>query len=180
MSSDTEFAARCYTISRAIHWTTVALVSALLVSGLFGGIDPHGPGNRVFLWHSSLGIVLYLLSISRALLWWTCRPTPRATEARRPAATGIDGPLRVAFYVLLLSLPISGWFLASEEGMRSTLFVLPSLPQWFHEGDVQHTMTSTDPTIVVVLARIHAGLAAALSAVVVAHLLIAFRGRTGR
>ena len=69
------FAARCFKVSRVIHWITVALVCGLLLTALFGGIDPHGAGNTAFLWHSSMGIVLYLLSISRVLLW--CRPIDR-------------------------------------------------------------------------------------------------------
>jgi cytochrome b561 len=168
------FAARCYSISRVVHWITVALVIVLLITALSGGIDPHGSGSGAFLWHSSLGIALYLLTISRVLLWLIYRP------AARPSVTsgttkGIDRSLRIAFYVLLLSLPISGWLLASEEGMHSSFLGIPALPQWYHEGVAQHTAGASDTTIVMILNRIHAWLAAALFAVVAVHLLTAAR-----
>lgn len=44
-------------------------MSGLLVTALFWDIDPHGLGNGAFLWHSSLGIIVYLLSMARLLLW---------------------------------------------------------------------------------------------------------------
>jgi cytochrome b561 len=75
-AKQTGFAARVFNTSRFIHWITVALVIGLLVTALFGGIDPHGNGNSAFLWHSSLGISVYLLSISRVLLWVFYNPCP--------------------------------------------------------------------------------------------------------
>jgi len=176
---DVALAARCYAMSRIIHWVTVALVIALLVTALLGNIDPHGPGNGAFIWHSSLGIALYLLSISRVLLWLIYRPTvvaPTSMGGRQ----GIDRALRLAFYALLLALPISGWFLASEEGMRSTHFGIPALPQWYHEGAIQHTIATPDSTIVVVFDRIHSGLAASLFVVIAAHLFTTVRARGRR
>jgi cytochrome b561 len=176
---DATFAIRTYTMSRIIHWVTVALVSALLITALLGNIDPHGPGNDAFLWHSSLGIAVYLLSISRVLLWLIYRPS-----AVGPASTGggqgIDRALRLAFYALLLTLPISGWFLASEEGMHSTVLGIPALPQWYHQGAVRHTGAAPDSNVVVVLSRIHSWLAAALFTVVAAHLFNTIRTRRQR
>src|SRR5450631_2531509 len=104
----TAFAVQCYAWSRAIHWVTVALVGGLLVTALFEDIDPHGSGNKAFLWHSSLGLAVYLLSISRVFLWFVYRPT--ANRDAKPHA-GVHRGLRVAFYALLVTLPVSGWWL---------------------------------------------------------------------
>jgi cytochrome b561 len=89
------FAIRCYVWSRTIHWVTVALLGGLLVAALFKDINPHGSGNSAFLWHSSLGIVLYLLSVSRFFLWLIYRPT--ASTVGEPDARVHRG-LRLAFY----------------------------------------------------------------------------------
>jgi hypothetical protein len=74
-----------FKVSRIIHWITVALVCGLLVTALFGGIDPHGAGNTAFLWHSSMGLAL--------LEWAADRPKSLAPHrhangdaARREAA----------------------------------------------------------------------------------------------
>jgi cytochrome b561 len=176
---DAAFADRCFRISRIIHWVTVALVSGLLITALSGHIDPHGAGNAAFLWHSSLGISVYLLSISRVLLWFVYRPAAMSGTADRDGQ-GIDRTLRIAFYAILVTLPISGWILASEEGMHTPLFGIPALPQWYHQGAVQHTNAMTDTSLVVAFSRIHAWLAAALFIVVIAHLFTVIRRRVHR
>ena len=183
------FAARCFKVSRVIHWITVALVCGLLLTALFGGIDPHGAGNTAFLWHSSMGIVLYLLSISRVLLWVIYRPKAPSVDAAVTYEAAHRG-LQIAFYALLIALPISGWFLASEEGTSAHLLGIPALPQWyFHEAAQQSTAiraagpgetTPSDASLVANLIRIHAALAAALSVVVTIHIFTVIRDRVRR
>ena len=188
MSSDAPptltFADRCFQVSRIIHWLTVALVSGLLVTGLFGNIDPHGSGNSAFLWHSSLGISVYLLSMSRLLLWFVYRPTRQPADDQEAQAAGRG--LRYAFYALLLALPLSGWLLASEEGTPAHLFGVPLLSQWYEPAAPllstvgSHIATTKDATMVIYLNRSHAALAAALSAVIVMHILSVIRDRARR
>jgi cytochrome b561 len=183
------FAARCLKVSRLIHWLTVTLVCGLLLTALFGGIDPHGAGNNAFLWHSSLGIAVYLLSISRVLLWLIYRPMQHPPEASGKGEEAHRG-LHITFYALLLALPISGWFLASEEGMSAHLLGIPALPQWyFHEAARQstanreavvHEAAPSGTFVVTYLARTHATLAAALSIVVAIHIFTVIRDRVRR
>jgi len=174
IDSGSVLAIRCYKVSRTIHWLSVALVITLLITALFGGIDPHGTGNDAFVWHSSLGIALYVLTISRVFLWLIYRPEAGSIDSSM-TDRGIPRTLRTAFYGLLIALPISGWILASEEGMHSSLFGIPSLPQWYNERAAQHT--AGEAPAIVVLNRIHGGLAATLFAVVAGHLLLAMRSR---
>jgi len=182
------FAHHCFKVSRVIHWLTVALVSGLLVTALFWDIDPHGSGNGAFLWHSSLGISVYLLSMARLVLWLVYRSTP--PRADEPKTQGGGPGVRYAFYALLLALPFSGWLLASEEGMPAHLFGITSLPQWYERtaplpstvGSLResHDAATNDTAIVINLNRNHAALAAALSAVIVIHLFAVIRDRTRR
>jgi cytochrome b561 len=170
------FALRCYSWSRAIHWVTVALVSGVLITALFENIDPHGSGNVTFLWHSFLGLSVYLLTITRVLLWFVYRPTASGT-----AEPDTHRGLRTTFYALLIALPISGWWLASEEGMPAHVFGIPALPQWYHQEVAVHS-GSSDPEadrehaareapVVRYLARLHASLGAALAIVIALHLI---------
>jgi cytochrome b561 len=179
------FALRCYAWSRAIHWVTVALVSGVLIIALFENIDPHGSGNDAFLWHSFLGLTVYLLTISRVLLWFVYRPT-----ARGAAEPDAHRGLRTTFYALLIALPISGWWLASEEGMPAHLFGIPALPQWYNQEAADHS-GSTDSgaaredaareaPVVRNLKRLHASLGAALTIAIALHLLSAIRTRQQR
>jgi cytochrome b561 len=167
-------AVRGAAIGRIIHWAAVALVFALLAIAVAGDIDPHGAGNRAFLWHSTLGLVLYLLTAFRVLWWIVYRPAV-ATRGTAVKGKGIPQALQITFYGLLIVLPISGWFLAMEEGMHSSLLGLLALPQWYHEGVVQHTAGSADTPVTTLLMRTHIALAVLLVAVIIGHLLTARR-----
>lgn len=180
------FALRCYTWSRAIHWVTVALVSGVLVTALFENIDPHGSGNSAFLWHSLMGLTVYLLTITRVLLWFAYRPTAGGAAER-----GAHRGLRMAFYALLVALPISGWWLASEEGMPAHVFGIPALPQWYHQEGAAHSgsgdseaaredAAAREAPVVRYLARLHASLGAALAIVIALHLISVIRTRKRR
>jgi cytochrome b561 len=181
------FKIRCYAWSRAIHWVTVALLGGLLVTALFEDIDPHGSGNSAFLWHSSLGLVVYLLSVSRFFLWLIYRPTA-STVGEQDAR--VNRGLRFAFYALLIALPVSGWWLASEEGMPAHVFGIPALPQWYNREGAPHSSSThieasrenvarEDP-VVRYLARLHASLGAALALVIALHVLLLIRTRKQR
>jgi cytochrome b561 len=163
---------------------TVALVSGLLITALFYNIDAHGPGNRAFFWHSSLGITLYLLTITRVLLWFVYRPTASVAGKPNPA---VHRGLRVAFYALLVALPVSGWWLASGQSTPTQVAWIPTLPQWLHQQDAAQSISadseaaretsSQNAAVVRQLSRLHASLAAALAIVVVLHLLPVIRSR---
>lgn len=181
------FAIQCYAWSRAIHWATVALLSGLLVTALFEDIDPHGSGNSAFLWHSSLGIVVYLLSVSRFFLWLIYRPTASRVGEQD---VRVHRGLRFAFYALLIALPVSGWWLASEEGMPAHVFGIPALPQWYNRDGAPHSASThieasrdnaarEDPAVRY-LARLHASLATALGIVIALHVLSLIRTRKDR
>jgi cytochrome b561 len=93
-------------------------------------------------------------------------------------------------YALLVALPISGWSLASEQGMPAHLFGMPALPQWYYREPAHqfaadratepHETRSNDNSVVIYLRRIHGTLAAALSIVVVIHVFTVIRVRARR
>ena len=177
-----DIANRCCASSRAIHWITVVLMLGLLITGLFGNIDPHGSGNRAFLWHSSLGIGVYLLAVSRVLLWIVSRPASSNAVKGKPRW---DSTLRIAFYALLVALPVSGWWLASEEGMSTHALGVPMLPQWYHQestspsmaahSEVSRDYPSRKGPLISNLARLHASLNAALALIIALHIILTVR-----
>jgi cytochrome b561 len=184
-----DFANGCHAWSRAIHWITVVLMLGLLITGLFGNIDPHGSGNRAFWWHSSLGIGVYLLAVSRVLLWIVSRPASSNADKGKPRW---DSTLRIAFYALLVALPVSGWWLASEDGMSTRVLGVPMLPQWYHQESTSPSMAAQSEAsrdypsrkgpLISNLARLHASLNAALALVIALHIILTvrnFRARNG-
>ena len=91
---------------------------------------------------------------------------------------------------ITVALPISGWFLASEEGTSAHLLGIPALPQWYFQEAAQQSTairaaspsetTPSDTPVVVNLIRIHAALAAALFLVAALHIFTVIRVRARR
>lgn len=111
-------------LSRAFHWVTAVVVSIAFVLGPegFGRLIRHGidPATRTdILWHETLGILVFLLTVLR-LFWVAFRPqTPQ---------TGMAGSMQiiaklthVALWVLLLALPITAILALGSQAHPLTL-----------------------------------------------------------
>jgi cytochrome b561 len=172
-----DFARTCHAWSRGIHWATVAMMAAVLVTAVLAPIDPHGSGNAAFHWHSSLGLAVYVLAIARLFLWIAHRSALRVAADSKYA---MNGGLRVAFYALLVALPLSGWVLAVEEGMSTHRLPFPVLPQWVHSDPASGSgsvptapaprAASGDAPLVTRLSGVHAILGVALAFVIALHI----------
>jgi len=120
--------ARYGVVSQCLHWVTAALVVVLLVTGKAGHIEAE-EGNALCFWHSSLGVLVFLLVIAR-ILWRFFAPMPKQPETSSRLAGRLARGLHLLFYVLLVALPISGWLAASAEGGAVSLFGWGALPGW--------------------------------------------------
>lgn len=111
-------------LSRAFHWITAIAVAIAFVLGPehFGrlmreGLDPASRSDIV--WHESLGILVFALTLLR-LLWVAVRPAAPQFE------TGGWMPLlsklmHLALWALLLALPVSALLALGSEGHPLTL-----------------------------------------------------------
>jgi cytochrome b561 len=113
--------------SVALHWLTALLIVALACLGLWmTGLPPSMLKLKVYALHKSLGLTVLGLSVLR-LAWLlfggrpTALPGPR-WQHRAAVAT------HVALYVLLLLVPLSGWWYNSTAGFPLRWFGLVSLP----------------------------------------------------
>lgn len=111
-------------LSRAFHWVTaiVVTIAFILGPGGFGrlmrnGIDPATRSDIV--WHETLGIVVFGLTLLR-LLWVAFRPA-----APQFAMTGwmhlASKGAHLALWTLMLALPISALLALGSEGHPLTL-----------------------------------------------------------
>jgi len=117
-------------ISSSIHWATVVLVAALLLSGKVGDIETEGSGKALYYWHTSLGILVFLLVLAR-IVWRFVSPPPPLPKTTPSLTRRLAQTMHVAFYALLVALPLSGWLAASaESGAPVTFFGLANLPRW--------------------------------------------------
>jgi cytochrome b561 len=156
-------------LSRAFHWLTaiVVTIAFILGPGGFGrlmrqGIDPATRSDIV--WHESLGILIFVLTVLR-LLWVAFRPaTPQfAMTGWMSMAAKL---MHVALWALLLALPVTAFLALGSEAHPLTLLggaridqmpiiansVMAKLADW---GDVHEFLG----TAIMWLAGLHAAAA---------------------
>lgn len=114
-------------VSQLNHWTTVVLVIALIITGKAGDIEAEQSGNALYYWHSSLGVLVFLLVLAR-IVWFVVTPPPRLPQTASSFTRRFARSVHVLFYVLLLALPLSGWLVASAEGGSVSFFGFGTLP----------------------------------------------------
>lgn len=120
-------AARYTRVAIALHWIIAALVLANLLLGY--GQDGFGRDGREALMRLHMPIGLIVLGLTLLRLAWrlTHRPPPFDPPIRAWEAT-LAGLVHFAFYLALMTMPLSGWLLASEEGVPIFRLAELSLP----------------------------------------------------
>ena len=147
-------------VMRAIHWTTL-----LLVTGVFVAIwiaDPQLVGRdnarMIVQIHRSLGLTVCALTIFRLAWRWRAHvpalPGDLPTVQKWAARTN-----EVLIYMLLLAQPVVGLFYSSAYGVRVNLFLLVQLP----------TVLGRDLALGETLGAIHNFLGYSLLALIGAH-----------
>ena len=111
-------------LSQAFHWVTaIAVVTAFILGpGDLGqlfqdGIDP-GTRNDI-VWHESLGLVVFALTLLR-LLWVVVRPDP-PRHHMSSLMRCLSRLMHVALWALLFALPLSALLALGTEAHPLTL-----------------------------------------------------------
>lgn len=122
------------------HWTTAALVIANLAIGLLHDSLLAGAKGAMPL-HKAIGMTALVLTLAR--IGWRLAHRPPPLPVRLPPAERMAArTAHVAFYALLLALPLTGWVLVSGGTRRPFswfgLFDLPYLPISKAAGGVAH------------------------------------------
>ena len=149
----------------ALHWLMAILLISLVAVGFYMHDLPVSPWKlKVFTWHKWAGVVAFLLTVLR--LGWRARHRPPAlpdsmTPPTRLAAHTGHGML----YVLMLSIPLSGWLMSSAKGYQTVLFGVLPIPD----------LLSKNLELARTLGEAHEVLNFLLIAVVVGHVLAAIK-----
>lgn len=107
-------------LSRALHWTTAALVLAAFALALWPGLV-KGSASL----HKSLGLALFFVVLLRLGWRWSGgtgggRPNGDG-DALTLAAKAVHG----ALYAALLAVPLLGWLHLNSKGIGVSMFGLP-------------------------------------------------------
>src|SRR5947209_3236405 len=115
---------------RIVHWVMAALVLGALLIGVTMVQVVHDAAERFELTqtHKSIGVALLGLALVRLCL--RIRATAPVPEPAAPLLMLAAKAVHIAFYVLLLAMPLSGWLMASTAPVRvpTSVFALFELP----------------------------------------------------
>lgn len=116
-------------VAIALHWAIALLILANWPLGYFGEAIEQRLGTSAVWLHKSIGLSVLALSIAR-LGWRIANPPPRlpaTISAWRAAAARFT---HWGFYVLIITLPLTGWLRVSAGKYPLRWFELFELPKF--------------------------------------------------
>jgi cytochrome b561 len=153
------------TAAVASHWLLALLIIGNFLFGLYFIDLPFSPQKlRYFSWHKWAGVVV--LPLAAVLLSWRALrgtlPLPAAMPHWEKQVSHFTHAL---LYVFFFVSPVSGWLYSSAAGFQTVLFGVLPLPD----------VIGRDREVAEALKAIHRWMNYALAAVVVVHVLAAFK-----
>jgi cytochrome b561 len=149
-------------VAMLLHW----LIAALIVWGFALGwvmTDIHGitPTKlRYFSWHKWIGVTVLALVLVR-ILWRATHAAPELPASTRAWERLAAHAGHAALYLLMLAIPVTGYFYSSAAGIQVVYLGIWPLP----------TLIGPDTALKAVLRTVHVALNYTLLAVVAVHVL---------
>jgi cytochrome b561 len=150
----------------ALHWLIALLmVCAFALGWVMTGIHGITPAKlRYYSWHKWLGVTVFGLAVLR-VAWRATHRSPALPPGmprwQRAAARGAH----VLLYVLMFAVPLTGYLFSCAANVPVVYLGLVRLPM----------LIGPDPVMKPVLRGLHVALNYTLAALVVAHVLAAFK-----
>lgn len=146
----------------ALHWVVAALmVWAFALGWIMTDIHGITPTKlRYFSWHKWLGVTVLVLALAR-LLWRATHQPPALPNEMHDWEKMAAHAGHALLYVLMLAIPVSGYFYTSAAGVPVVYLGMLPLP----------TIIDADPALAAMLKTIHIWLNYGLLAAVAGHLL---------
>ena len=122
---------RYTTVAIILHWLIAAAIIFQIILGWRMGDGPKGPTTyAIFQLHKSIGITILLLSVGRLAWRLTHRPPPHPVGQPR-WETIASQVVHVAFYVIMIGLPVTGWIIVSTSRLPIPTVLFGAIP-WPH------------------------------------------------
>ena len=120
--------------ARSLHWLMLVLIAAqYAIAWTMPDVGPGTLPTGLIAWHLSLGTLILLLVLARAL-WRLLHSAPLASDTLRPWQRRLSGVVHVLLYTTLVLLPLMGWGNASAHGWEVSLAGYVHLPALFKNG----------------------------------------------
>jgi cytochrome b561 len=132
VSDDGGVAARYTRVAILLHWLIAALMLTTIPLGLYSADNKGTLADQLTNVHKLIGITILALTLARIGWRLTHRPPP-LPEAMAPTLKLVARATHVAFYGILLAMPLSGWWMTSAFPKRHPfgipgVFDVPFLP----------------------------------------------------
>lgn len=143
--------ARYSPVAIALHWVIALLILSMIPMGLWMTAAIERPDSqalayRVFQIHKSIGFLILALTVVRIGWRLTHRP-PSLPGGMKRWETFAAGATHVAFYTLLLALPLTGWLYVSAGWAVSQDRALEVVTSWFGLFPIPHLPGVADLSI---------------------------------
>ena len=114
--------------AKGLHWLMALLILGLLALGFYMSDLPLSPEKlQYYSWHKWAGVTVFALVWLRLL--WRVTHRPPAYPLRM---SGLQQALahtgHLVLYVLMIVIPLSGWFMSSAKGVQTVWFGVLPLP----------------------------------------------------
>ncbi|MEH6438310.1 cytochrome b [Massilia sp. DD77] len=157
---------RYTTIAIVLHWLLAVLIIGAFVMGLvmtdIPGLTPTK--LKYYSWHKWAGVTVLGLAALR-LLWRLANRPPAYADAMPAWQRGAAHGLHWLLYVLMIAVPLSGYFYSLAAGVKVMYFGLVELP----------VLIGPDPELKTVLKSLHYWLNMLLAGLVGLHVLAALK-----
>jgi len=139
------------TVAVTMHWLIAGLVILMFFFGLYAASQAdalrEGHGNlsyvvMIFNWHKTTGLLVLLLALLR-LAWRLIHKAPPLPDDMGKFELFLTKFVHVAFYVLIIGVPLIGWIMISSAESGSYFFnnhawQIPEI--WPNSREVHETM----------------------------------------
>ena len=149
-----------------LHWLIAALIVAAFSLGVtmvdIPGLTPTK--LKYFSWHKWLGVTILALACVR-LLWRLTHPAPPYLDSMPAWQRKAAHSLHLLLYVLIIAIPLSGYFYSLAAGVPVVYLGILPLP----------VLIDADPELKVLLKQLHYALNMTLLAAVILHVAAALK-----
>lgn len=123
-------------VSRTLHWTTALLFIFMIPTGIFLSMIPSDNWIRTgyVVIHKTIGIIILALVIAR-IIWNRRSKRPALDSSLKPMDRKLAHKAHILLYVLMIAVPITGYFMTSFHGYQSYFFTL-KIPPFVSESDI--------------------------------------------
>ena len=114
--------------AKGLHWLMALLIFGLLALGFYMSDLPLSPEKlQYYSWHKWAGVTVFALVWLR-LLWRVTHWPPAYPISMSGLQQALAHTGHLVLYVLMIVIPLSGWFMSSAKGVQTVWFGVLPLP----------------------------------------------------